>query len=268
MIPRRLSIGIISMLVVLSPAKKQNIDNDLACYLKSIPKYKAQSEILVKALRTKSTGEIQQLMKISLDLAKLNKTRFEDFDCCFADKEKLAPAIMAFQGDAYQALDAASLPDCELEFCNQNFMIISGLYGLLKPLDAMQAYRLEMKTPLSSAYGKNLYDFWGNKLSSRLCHVLKSHENKAIINLASKEYSKAIKDKESQPHIIDIDFKEHKDGEYKTIGIHAKKARGLMARFIIMNKINSPLAIKEFDASNYQYNAAMSKPNLYTFARS
>jgi uncharacterized protein len=255
------------MLVVLSPAKKQNINNKLVCSLKSNPAYKDQAAILIKELRTKSVHEIQKLMKISLDLAELNKTRFEDFDFCFSEPTKLSHTIMTFQGDAYQALDAASLSSNELEFCNQHFMIISGLYGLLKPLDAMQAYRLEMKTPLQSSYGKNLYAFWGNKLSSHLCHELKKHANKTIINLASKEYSKAIKNEDSQPHIIDIDFKEYKDGQYKTIGIHAKKARGLMARFIIMNKIDTPLAIKEFDASSYRYNAKMSKPNLYTFVR-
>ena len=256
------------MLVVLSPAKKQNINNGFACCPKSIPKYKDQVAILINELRTKSVCDIQQLMKISPDLAKLNKARFEDFDCCFLAKEKLATAIMTFQGDAYQALQPASLSNDELEFCNQHFIIISGLYGLLKPLDAMQAYRLEMKTPLTSKYGNNLYDFWGDKLSSHLCSKLVTHEHKTIVNLASQEYSKAIKDEKSQSHIIDIDFKEFKDGKYKTIGIHAKKARGLMAKFIIMNKINNPLAIKEFDENKYQYNAEMSKPNSYTFVRS
>ena len=253
------------MLVVLSPAKKQSIKNDLPCYLKSKPKYQAEAGILVKELQTKATNEIQQLMKISPDLAELNKTRFTDFDDSFTAKEKLSPTIMTFQGDVYQALNAESLSESELEFCNQHFMIISGLYGLLKPMDAMQAYRLEMKTPLQTSYGKDLYAFWGDKLSSHLCRELNSHKNKTILNLASQEYSKAIKDKSL--HIIDVDFKEYKDGKYKTIGIHAKKARGLMARFIIMNKLDSPDAIKAFNISGYKYSEDMSEPNLYTFVR-
>lgn len=255
------------MLVVLSPAKKQSIKINLSYYLKSKPKYQDEAKILVSELRSKSSPEIQQLMKISPALAELNKTRFADFDYSFTTKEKLSPAIMTFQGDAYQALDAESLSESELEFCNHHFMIISGLYGLLKPMDAMQAYRLEMKTPLQTEHGKNLYDFWSDKLSSHLCSELNNHANKIIINLASQEYSKAIKDKELLPQIIDIDFKEYKNGEYKTIGIHAKKARGLMAKFIIINKLSSPDKIKEFNVSGYKYNAAMSEPNLYTFTR-
>lgn len=248
------------MLVVLSPAKKQNVQNIKPT---SEPKYKNETEILVKELRGKSAQEIQTLMKISPDLAELNTTRFKEFD--FSFQKNISPAIFTFQGDVYQALDAASLSEDDIRFCNQNFMIISGLYGLLKPTDAIQAYRLEMKTSLKSAYGKDLYEFWGDKLSEYLCEKLQNHQHKTIINLASQEYSKAIK--HAKPHIIDIDFKEYKDGKYKTIGIHAKKARGLMARFIIMNKINSPEAIKEFNTLGYKYSQDMSEHNLYTFVR-
>ena len=222
---------------------------------------------LIVTLRKLSVDEIAKLMSISENLAKLNYERYQNFDVNFSNSRALRPAIFAFQGDAYKEFAAETLPEQDIEFCQNNIQIISGLYGLISSLDLVQPYRLEMKTALITAKHKNLYQFWGAQISQQLNKQLVKHDNKTIINLASSEYSKAICRTTLLHNMIDIDFKESSNNNYRTIGIYAKKARGAMARFIVDNKIEQPQELKKFNLSGYSYNTALSNANSFIFTR-
>ena len=253
------------MLIILSPAKKQKFSS---CSFKEqkLPNFTAETQELINHLREYSQEEIQKLMEISPELAALNEQRFKDFDITY-DTNSKSPAILAFQGDAYRSLQAQDFNESEQEFCQNHLAIISGLYGLLNPYDLIQPYRLEMKTKIKTEKANNLYEFWGNKISKALEEKMENHKNKIIINLASDEYAKAIQKNTLKSPIIKIDFKEHKNDKYQTIGIHAKKARGAMTRYIIKNKLNECEQITEFNCDNYKFNHKMSTENNYIFTR-
>ncbi len=239
------------MKTIISPAKSLNLDSEPPFAKHTTPAFLPESTELIAKMRGLSPEEIGKLMKISDKLAELNYQRFSDWQTPFTP-QNAKQCIYAFNGDVYGGLDAASLDEAEIDFAQENLRILSGLYGLLKPLDLMQAYRLEMGTRIKPS----LYDFWAEKLTQDLGDEL-------VVNLASKEYSKAVKPK----NVLDIDFKESKNGELKIVAIHAKKARGLMARYIIQNKLTSPEGIKNFDVDGYEFRDDLSNDGHYTFTR-
>lgn len=255
------------MLCVLSPAKKLlNFDSPYpgAC---SKAQFLDEAMVLISLLKEKSVSQISQLMNLSDALSSLNAKRYQSFrgkeaalSCCY-------PAVLFFQGDVYQGLDAKSLDEMDLEFATQHVRILSGLYGLLKPLDLIEAYRLEMGTALSNPQGKNLYAYWREKITSALNADLKTMEHKELVNLASNEYFKAIDTKALDARLVNIDFKEEKNGAFKTIGIHAKRARGLMARFIIQNRLTQTRQLLAFREANYAFNEGLSNESHLVFCR-
>jgi len=232
----------------------------------TVPALLDASQELVNSLRLMSVEEIGQLMKISPGLAELNVRRYRYWHRPFT-QENAKQALFAFRGDVYAALDADSLCDADVRFARQHLRILSGLYGLLRPLDLMQSYRLEMGARLANVRGKNLYAFWGRTISNALNETLATLQEHTLINLASNEYAKAIQAEHVVKRMITIHFKEQKDNAYKTIGIHAKKARGMMCRFIIQNRIDRPDGIKQFTAAGYRYQPDMSTQQEWVFTR-
>jgi len=215
------------------------------------------SQKLVKSLRGYSKKRLSKLMSLSENLAELNVKRFEEWQPQFTD-ENSRPAIQAFRGDVYVGLDADTLGKRDLAFAQQHLRILSGLYGVLKPLDLMQAYRLEMGTPLKTRRGKNLYEFWGNRITDTLNEQLQQGAHVSIVNLASNEYFKSVKSKQLAVPLVSPVFKDQKNGEYKVISFFAKRARGAMARYLIQQRAKSPEAIMDFDLLGYRYNKTAS----------
>ncbi len=254
------------MLIVLSPAKKLDVDTPAKTRISTTPDYVADSKELISVLRQYSVLDLAELMKLSIKLAELNFDRYEAWSPRFTEKNS-RQAILAFQGDVYQGIDAASLSAADLEFAQKHLRVLSGLYGLLRPLDLMQAYRLEMGTKLATGRGHNLYDFWGSKISEGLNKQLKAIKSRTLINLASNEYFKSVKAKELSADIITPAFKERNNGTYKMIGIYAKRARGLMSRYVIQNRLSSPEGMKDFDAEGYKFNMRQSSSNTWVFTR-
>jgi len=230
------------------------------------PNYRADSAELIQRMRECSSLDISELMKGSTKIADLNFDRYEAWDRKFTEKNA-KQAVLAFKGDVYTGLDAESLSAKDFKFAQGHFRMLSGLYGLLRPLDLMQPYRLEMGTRLSNERGKNLYEFWGSKVTEGLNAQLKKIKSRHLINLASNEYFKVVKPKELKGEIITPAFKEFKNGDYKMIGFYAKKARGLMSRYIIQNQLSDIEDIKSFDMEGYKFNKQLSKGNDWVFTR-
>lgn len=245
------------MLIIISPAKTLDFSSSVPDNLpQSLPLFTQESKQLANLLKKYSAKEISQLMSISEKLGDLNYQRFQDFE-----HSALRPAIYAYKGDVYKGFELEKYNSDDLDFTNKNLRIISGLYGLLKPLDLIAPYRLEMSICLKNPEGKNLYDFWQEKITNQL-----NDENAdCIINLASQEYSSVIGNL-NKP-IIDIIFKESNKGEYKIIGIHAKKARGVMANYIIRKRIKEPEDLKNFTENNYRFASEFSNEKEYVFIR-
>lgn len=249
------------MIVLLSPAKTLNfnraIPNDI---VPNLPKFKEEALELIQILRGFTVSEIGKLMEISLKLAELNYQRFKDYNQSY---DNAKPCIYAYDGDVYDGIDIEKYSSKEISFANKHLRILTGLYGILRPLDLIQPYRLEMSTPLKNKYGKNLYEFWKDKITQSL------NEEKCefIINLASKEYSSAIDLKKLKIKIINIEFKVKVKSEYKNIGIFAKKARGLMANYIVENFVEAPEKIKQFAVDNYRFCSNSSTECEYIFLR-
>jgi len=254
------------MLIVISPAKSLDFESPLATKKYSQPKFLKHSQELIDEIKTLAPHDIASLMKLSDKLADLNYQRFQDFTTPF----KLAnarQAILAFQGDVYQGLEAESFSDDEFEFAQENLRILSGLYGLLRPLDLMQPYRLEMGTKFENGRGKNLYDFWDELLVKELQKTLDKQSNPFLVNLASNEYFKAAKAKKLSHKIVTPVFKDCKNGEYKVISFFAKRARGMMSRYIIQNKITKQDDLKGFDVAGYKFDKKSSSESEYHFKR-
>ncbi|SFV69978.1 UPF0246 protein YaaA [hydrothermal vent metagenome] len=249
------------MITIISPSKTQDF-NKSTFNKWTIPRQFNESLKLINELKKLTKDEIAKLMKLSAKLAELNYERFQNFqkECTINNAKQ---AILAFKGDVYQGFEINDYDDQDFEFAQNNLCILSGLYGVLKPLDLIQPYRLEMGTNLKNSLGKNLYQFWGTSISE----VINKIETKVIINLASNEYFKAIDKKALLANIITVDFKENKNGSFKTIGIYAKKARGLMANYMIKNRINNPEKLKKFTLNNYQFNLHLSTENNWVFTR-
>ncbi|HKJ82519.1 MAG TPA: peroxide stress protein YaaA [Mariprofundaceae bacterium] len=254
------------MLIVISPAKKLDFDSQIPDLLPTTPRFLDQAEALIRILRTLSTEEIGALMKISPKLAELNLQRYRAWSTPFTP-ENARPVLFVFRGDVYQALDADTLSADEVRFAQSHLRILSGLYGLLRPLDLIQPYRLEMGTKLPNECGKDLYAHWDTAIAEALNSDQPDGEAQTLINLASNEYAKAIDRDRFRGRIITPQFKENKDGAYRIIGIHAKQARGLMSRYIIRHGLRDPEAIKQFNEAGYSYRPALSSGDIWVFAR-
>ena len=238
------------MIAVISPAKTLDFETKID-HERTLPIFQNEALKLIDVLKDKSEKEVQDLMSISEKLATLNVERYDNFTKK-KDPVHAKQAMFAFQGDVYQGLGADSFNKKDVEFAQNHLRILSGLYGVLRPLDLIQPYRLEMGTQLEVG-NKNLYDFWQEKVAKQLKKDLKKQGDKVIINLASQEYFKAIDIDKLKAKIIDIDFKDYKNGEYKIISFYAKKARGLMSKYIIDNKIENIEDLKGFDYDGYYY---------------
>lgn len=254
------------MLLVISPAK--TLDFDTAPHISefSQPRFLPQSQTLIDTLTPLSVQDIAVMMKLSDKLAALNVARYESWETPFTP-DNAKQAVLAFKGDVYTGLDASTLTADDLSFAQNHLRILSGLYGVLKPLDLMQPYRLEMGTKLENAKGRDLYQYWGNTLVDSLNQELSEQTEAVLINLASNEYYKAAKEKSIQGRIITPIFKDWKNGKYKIISFYAKKARGLMARYIIENKITDPAALKDFKTDGYRFDQAESSGDNWVFLR-
>ena len=257
---------VFNMLFVVSPAKNLDYESPLATQTFSQPELLSESEILMAECVKLSPAELSSLMGISDKLAGLNAARFGEWSTPFS-ADNARQAVLAFNGDVYTGLDAASLSEQDFAFAQSHMRILSGLYGLLKPLDLMQAYRLEMGTKLSNVRGKNLYEFWGTLITDKLNEALEQQGDNVLINLASTEYFKSVKKKQLSADIITPSFKDWKNGQYKMISFFAKKARGLMARYIIQNQLTEVEQLKRFDLAGYQYSEELSKGNDWVFTR-
>ncbi|MDO6692796.1 peroxide stress protein YaaA [Aliiglaciecola sp. 3_MG-2023] len=254
------------MLVVVSPAKNLDYETPPTTQLFSEPEYLPDSELLIKECVKLSPAELSSLMHISDKLAGLNAARFSSWSLPFTP-DNAKQAILAFNGDVYSGIQAEQFSQQDLEYAQQHMRILSGLYGLLKPLDLMQPYRLEMGTKLANLRGKNLYEFWGDKITLGINDSLQQQGDNVLVNLASNEYFKSVKMKNLKAEVITPVFKDKKNGEYKVISFYAKKARGLMARYIIEKRLSDPEQIKQFDAAGYQYSASQSNDKQWVFTR-
>ncbi len=239
------------MLMILSPAKTLDFSRDIACAKRSEPRMKGRAEELVSILREMDKGDLQSLMKMSDKLADQTYQRFLDFG---KDRgEGRCPALAAFRGEVYNGLDAVTLDAEDIRFSSIHLRVLSGLYGVLRPCDMIYAYRLEMGTRLITSKGKNLYQYWGDAITEWINEDIKKSGSAVLLNLASKEYYKSINTKKLEAEVVDVDFREFRGGALKFVTIYAKKARGLMARYILKHKINTIEGIKGFDVEGYSY---------------
>ena len=253
------------MLTVISPAKTLDFDSEPHTKTHSQPAFLKQSQQLINELKKLTATDVASLMKLSDKLSGLNFARFQQWQTPF-DLENAKQAVLAFKGDVYTGLNADSLDDASLDFAQQHLRILSGLYGVLKPLDLMQAYRLEMGTKFANKKGKDLYQFWGSQLREML-EADSAMTDGVLINLASNEYFKAVEAKKLNARVITPVFKDWKNGQYKMISFYAKKARGLMSRYLIDHRIVQPEKLKLFDTDGYRFNEEMSEGDNWVFIR-
>ena len=254
------------MLTVLSPAKTLDYESPSITDQTSTPQFMDQSALLVDDARALAPDDIRSLMGVSEAIASLNHERFMNWapESTTANAKQ---AILAFKGDVYTGLEAETMSTNDLEFAQVHLRILSGLYGLLRPLDLMQPYRLEMGLKFSNQRGKNLYEFWGERITDAINADLASAGTETLVNLASNEYFKAVKTKSLNADIITPQFKDLKNGQYKMISFFAKKARGVMARYIIDNQLTDPEQLKSFTGSGYYFSAEQSSGNNLVFLR-
>ena len=254
------------MLSLLSPAKKLNFTDPAPFDGHSLPDFLDDSEELIEQAQLLTRGQIGQLMHISDKLADLNYQRFHDFKPPF-NLANAKQAAYAFMGDTYVGLDAGSLSEDDFNWAQDRVRILSGLYGLLRPLDLIQPYRLEMGCKFKNTRGNSLYHFWGDSLTLAINEILKSHESKFVIACASNEYFKAIKPKLLEGDLITPVFKEIKGGQAKTLGMFAKRARGAITKFMIENRLETPEDLKDFKTGGYEFRPDMTDGNNWVFTR-
>ena len=254
------------MLFLLSPAKALDYDTPVGDVPHTSPLFVKQSAELIDILREKSPQEIAELMSLSDALSGLNVARYQAWSTRFTAKNA-NQAVLAFDGDVYGGLDAKTLKSAELAWAQDHVCILSGLYGVLRPLDRMQPYRLEMGTRLANAQGKDLYHFWATTIAPYLNQRLMADKSPVIVNLASQEYFKAVNRKALKGRVIDCVFEEFKNGQYKIISFMAKRARGLMARFAVQHQITTPRQLEKFNQEGYAYDATVSEPDRLVFRR-
>ena len=254
------------MLLALSPAKTLDMDSATPPLPTTLPRFIPDSARLIEILRELSPAQLGSLMGISDKLAVLNAQRYAAWSRDF-DANNSRPALLAFAGDVYAGLDAAHLKPAQLRWAQDHVVMLSGLYGLLRPLDLMQAYRLEMGTRLANPAGRDLYAFWGKRIAEALREQLDSHRSKLLLNLASEEYFRAVDTSALGHPVVDVVFQEGDARGWRVIGVHAKRARGLMTRWIIEHRADRPEAILDFDAEGYAYAAEASSETRRVFRR-
>ncbi len=256
-------------MIVVSPAKSLDFESKLATKKFSEPQMLDRSDELIEIMRTKSPDEVASLMAISPTLAELNVERYHDWERPFT-RRNARPALLAFNGDTYQGLDAANrFGERDFTHAQKTLRILSGLYGLLRPLDLIQPYRLEMGTKLANPRGRDLYEFWGDEISARLATDLDaSPGSKVLVNLASQEYFGAVRpDRIDAPIVTPVFLDANDDGEYRTVGFFAKRARGAMAGWIIAERVKSARGLRRFDAMGYRFDGDRSTPDRPVFTR-
>ncbi|WP_422014086.1 peroxide stress protein YaaA [Roseateles sp.] len=257
------------MLFLLSPAKSLDYDTptppELAPAL-TRPQFLDDTAALIDILRTKTVADVRALMDLSEPLAQLNVDRYAAYRPRFTEHNS-KPAVLAFNGDVYDGLDAKTLSADDLAWAQQRVRMLSGLYGLLRPLDRMQPYRLEMGTRLATPAGASLYDWWGDRLALHLNKLARGEQAPVIVNLASQEYFRAADRRALKPRVVDCQFEDWKNGEYKIISFFAKRARGLMARYAIQQRLEAPESLKGFDLDGYRFAPAASSADTFVFRR-
>ncbi|MEG0343759.1 MAG: peroxide stress protein YaaA [Acinetobacter sp.] len=254
------------MLALISPAKTLDYESKLPTDEHTLPRLLDQSQQLIDLSRKLSASDIVSLMKISEKIAHLNVERFRDWNADF-NFSNARQAIFAFKGDVYTGLDAYHLSDADLQFAQKHLRSLSGLYGLLRPLDLMMPYRLEMGIKLANARGHNLYEFWEDRITNLINQDLEQSGSKVLVNIASDEYYKSVKEAKIQAEIIKPVFLDQKNGQYKVISFYAKKARGLMARYIIQNQLDKLEDLKSFNTDGYYFDADSSLKGELVFKR-
>ncbi len=254
------------MLIVISPAKRLNFNKDSFIKKETEIRFPDVSKMLNDSLRNFSPAELAKLQGLSKGLAELNVDRNLKWQYPF-NKEDSKQAIFAFDGDVYEGLNVSTLSEKDIEYAQNSLRILSGLYGLLRPLDAILPYRLEMGTKLKSAGGNNLYEVWKDKLTDLLMKDMQSGNKKILLNLASQEYFKSIDLSKLNFEVVTPNFKDYKNGEYKVVSFYAKKARGLMTRFVLENQLNNKDDLKAFNEDGYFFNPELSKNNDLVFTR-
>jgi cytoplasmic iron level regulating protein YaaA (DUF328/UPF0246 family) len=254
------------MLIVISPAKTLDFDTPPVTKIATQPVFLEQSAQLMNELQQLTPDKLSSLMKISSKLGELNHQRFMDWQVPFT-KSNAKQAALAFKGDVYTGLDAESFSATDFKFAQQHLRILSGLYGVLRPLDLIQPYRLEMGTKFANQGGKDLYQFWGTSPTEALNEQLRKLKTDVVLNLASNEYFRAVNKKLLNARIVSPVFKDLKNGDYKIISFYAKKARGLMAAWIVQNAITDVKQLKKFKADGYRFAADLSSPEAPTFIR-
>lgn len=254
------------MLLVVSPSKTFDFENPPVVRTATMPELLDRSRALIDVLRTLSMEELAALMKISEELTDLNFRRYLSWKEDYAAPEA-KQAVFAFKGDVFKGLDAYALSEADLAFAQRHLRILSGLYGVLRPLDLMLAYRLEMGTKLATEAGPNLYKFWGSVITDALNALLDTDKNPVLVNLASLEYFKSVRKRELRGEIITPVFKDFKNGKFKVIGFFAKRARGMMAGHMIRNRLSDVQDLKGFNGGGYAFNAALSTEVEWVFTR-
>jgi len=254
------------MLITLSPSKGQDFIEAPLSKKHSKPADLNDSELLIKKLKKINSKQIQEMMTVSENIAKLNVGRFKSFSTPFTTKNA-KQAIFAFKGDVYSGLELKDFTEDDYTYAQDHLRILSGLYGCLRPLDLIQPYRLEMKTKLKNERGDNLYQFWDDRITRSINKELKKQKEAVLVNLASNEYFKSVKPKLLDGRLLNINFKETKDGKTRVVAIFAKRARGMMADYIIRNRIEKPEDIKKFKLGGYKFNKALSDDKQWTFER-
>lgn len=254
------------MLIVISPAKTLDFQTPPITDHYTQPEWLNRSSQLIERLRQLSTTELAEMMKLSDKLATLNHQRYRDWHQPFTS-DNAKQAVLAMKGDVYGGLDAESMSEASLAFAQSHLRILSGLYGILRPLDLIQPYRLEMGTRLPTKAGNNLYQFWGDTITDALDQAMDDSAGAPLINLASTEYFKSVRLKRLNANVITPQFKERKGDRYRVIGIHAKKARGLMSRYIITNRLTEVEAIKTFNLNGYAFHPEQSSEKEWAFCR-
>ena len=255
------------MLILLSPAKSLDLDTPLPAELPhTLPQFRQEAAQLIEVLRPLAPQQVASLMHLSDALAALNVARYAAWSPRFTAKNA-RPALLNFNGDVYEGLDARSLARSDLDWAQDHLAILSGLYGVLRPLDWMQPYRLEMGTRLATPAGANLYQFWGDRLAEHLNQRLAGDPAPVLLNLASQEYFKAVDRKALRPRVVECVFEDWKGGSWKIISFHAKRARGLMARHAIQQRARKPEDLRGFDAEGWAHDAAASSTGRMVFRR-
>ena len=254
------------MLMVISPAKTLDYDTPPPTQRFTQPEHLDHSQLLIDQLREMSPRQISELMHLSDKLAALNVARYGSWNPAF-NPDNAKQALLAFKGDVYTGLNASDFTDDDFEFAQRHLRMLSGLYGVLRPLDLMQPYRLEMGTKLANPRGKDLYAFWGERISGWLNEALAAQGDEILLNLASIEYFGAVKRHALKARVIEVDFKDMKNGQYKIISFYAKKARGLMSRYVIKERITDPKQLEDFDYDGYRFSADESSADKLVFLR-